>query len=133
MRDESQDNGRCAFCPNKKLTGEHLWSAWISRLLSTRTTGYNFNRRHTASTFRNRSLWADQAHEWQQPTLDQKTNVVCAACNNGWMSQLEHEAATLLSNVIRDDARLSLLPRGVMSLATCAFKNAVVGSCMIER
>lgn len=114
-------NKGCAFCCYEgTLTGEHLWSAWISKLLAGKTRGYDFSHKNSSG----------RLQEWQQPTLDQKTKIVCAPCNNGWMSDLETETASLLSNVIRDDAALSLLPRGVTTLAAFAFKNVVVGSFM---
>jgi hypothetical protein len=62
--------------------------------------------------------------------MDQKTNVVCKPCNEGWMSDLEADARITLSGIIRDAAPVSLLPRGIASLSAFAFKCAVVANHM---
>lgn len=44
------------------------------------------------------------------------------------MSNLERESQHLLSGIIRDSAPISLLPRGIATLASFAFKNAIICS-----
>jgi hypothetical protein len=110
---------KCAFCSSEaKLTGEHVWSAWIGKLLASKSSKqFNVSRK-----YRN----ADDARTWTQRTIDHKTKVVCKSCNEGWMSDLEGAAKATLSGIIRDAAPVSLLSRGVDSLAAFAFKCAVV-------
>lgn len=62
--------------------------------------------------------------------MDQKTNVVCKTCNETWMSDIESAARLTLSNMIRDGASVTLLTPGIVSLATFAFKCAVIGNHM---
>jgi len=110
----------CAFCSQEaKLTGEHVWSKWICELLD--HSGYNFRYRNTET---------GEIKHWRSPTLDQTTNVVCKPCNEGWMSDIESAARATLSNIILHGAPVTLLPRGIVSLATFAFKCAVVANQM---
>src|SRR5437870_1568909 len=112
----------CAFCVRQaaKLTGEHVWSAWIVELLKPLTSGYRFTRWDETGAYK----------KWHSPKMDQKTNVVCKDCNEGWMSDIETEAKQTLSWIIRDGARVSLLTRGIVTLAVFAFKCAVVANYM---
>jgi hypothetical protein len=105
----------CAFCPNPVGTGEHVWSAWIGELFKSK--GYNFSRT---------SLQTKAVSQWRKPKLNEKTNVLCAGCNNGWMSLLEDRAKAAFSGMIRDGTRICLLSRGLVLLAAFAFKCAVV-------
>jgi len=70
---------------------------------------------------------------WTQPTIDHKTKLVCKPCNEGWMSDLEGAAKATLSGIIQHGAPVSLLGRGVESLAAFAFKCAVVADHMNAR
>lgn len=100
------------------MTGEHIFSAWIDRLFDSK--GYNW--RYTDPDTR-------EISNWDQKNLNRKLNVVCAECNNGWMSGIENFVAKpALTNMIRDGGKQSLLPRGAVSLATFGFKCAVVAN-----
>ena len=113
---------QCAFCDSTaRLSGEHVWSNWIVELLGSETTGFNFRYRDTETGL---------IKEWSAPTMHQKTNVVCKRCNQTWMSDIESSARLTLSNIIRDGAPVSLLNQGITSLATYAFKCAVVANHM---
>jgi hypothetical protein len=113
---------RCAFCGwEGKLSGEHVWSAWIANLLAPHATGFNFHHHNTETS---------KTYRWQKATMDEKANVVCKTCNEGWMSDIEASARTTLSHIIRDGAPVSLLPRGITALARFAFKCAVVSNHM---
>jgi hypothetical protein len=58
---------RCAFCNRTaKLTGEHVWSDWLNSIFPPSTYFYRL-----------------------------KAKIVCRACNNGWMSNLESQHAKL--------------------------------------
>jgi hypothetical protein len=56
-------------------------------------------------------------------------NVVCESCNNGWMSDIDAEASATMANMIRYCSGVSLLPLGIATIATFAFKTAVVVDC----
>jgi hypothetical protein len=112
---------QCAFCPNTKLTGEHVWSSWIVELLEPVTKGFKFRYRDTDTGV---------VRHWHSSTMDQLTNQVCGPCSNGWMSDIESATKETFSGVIRDGAQLSMLPRGSVALAEFAFKCAVIANYM---
>lgn len=115
---------RCAFCPqdSKRLTGEHIWSAWVGRLFPRQ----EFQWVHTdpeTQVSKTRKTW----------TADQTVNAVCNACNNGWMSDLESEASALLSDMIRDGTPKILSTSDLSTFAAFAFKNAIIANYMNPR
>lgn len=55
-----------------------------------------------------------------------KAHVVCAQCNSTWMSDVDQDAQQTMKDMIRWAAWVSLLPRGIQSIAAFAFKTAVV-------
>src|SRR5438093_593692 len=113
---------QCAFCNQAaKLSGEHVWSDWIGELLHPLVKTFYFDRWDTST---------GKTIRWRKPKLNEKTNVVCKTCNNVWMSSIEGNAKNTLSWIIRDGAPVSLLPRGIASFATFAFKCAVIANHM---
>ena len=112
-------HGVCAFCQQEAtLTGEHLWSEWIERLL--KTSRYRFRRRDLIVG----------PTEWNAPHLNIKAKVVCAQCNNGWMSDLENETRLLLAAMIQTQDQFCATSLGIASLAAFAFKTAVIADHM---
>jgi hypothetical protein len=112
--------GVCAFCQREAtLTGEHIWSDWMDRLV--RAEHYKIGRlvKHFPKA------------EWITPNLNLKANVVCETCNNGWMSDLENEKAkpTILP-MIRADGAFCFTKSGLDSLSVFAFKTALVADYM---
>lgn len=110
----------CAFCGNDavELSGEHIFSAWIDRLFD--SAGYNWHFTDPDSR---------ETIAWSQKNLNQKLKVVCAKCNNEWMSDLENDIAKpALTNMIRDGDPEILASKSQVSLATFAFKSAVVAN-----
>ncbi len=100
------------------MTGEHIFSAWIGRLLDSPKYSWRFIDPETG-----------EIKEWKA-SLDLKMRVVCEPCNSGWMSDLEAEAKNAFSDIIKYGSKISLLPRGIALLAAFAFKNAVIATCM---
>jgi hypothetical protein len=85
----------CLFCTSTRLTLEHVWPDWISKyLFGEPKTGrfiamrFDGTNRTPVGTFR--------ASE-----LDQKARLVCATCNNGWMSEVESYAKPVLQPLLR--------------------------------
>jgi hypothetical protein len=107
----------CAFCPNTaKLTGEHIWSEWIGRLFTGRK--FHFHR------------YGDNNEEigsWSDFKIDMTAKVVCASCNNGWMSHLEqHHAMPAMAELIRGKGEFKISPSRAQAIARFAFKTAVI-------
>jgi hypothetical protein len=107
----------CAFCPHAaKLSGEHLWSAWMRQLF--RAKKFRFVKR---------DLEGNIERTWSSGEIDIKANVVCKACNEGWMSNLEdRHAKTALTDLIIGDKDLIISHVHARAIARFAFKTAVV-------
>ena len=106
----------CAFCPaTANLTGEHIWPAWLTKLLP-------------KTRYRNERVDGEAKTTWTTTRLDQTANVVCKTCNETWMSALENEAKSLLAEVIIDGKQTTFGRKDMMFLAAYAFKNAVIAN-----
>jgi len=65
--------------------------------------------------------------DWKASHLDWKARVVCRACNNGWMSDLENNhAKPAMTDLILGNKRLTLTQSRARSVALFAFKTAVI-------
>jgi hypothetical protein len=105
----------CAFCPSPANSGEHLWSDWLNEILP---GGKRFTMRD-----QNKEIIGD----WVKPRLDWKANVVCEACNNEWMSELENgHAKPSLTELILGEVDVPIDRTRANSIALFAFKTAVV-------
>jgi hypothetical protein len=106
----------CAFCPNtSNITGEHIWSSWIGRILPTKRYIYRRDE-------------GEEETQWSSTKIDQKTNVVCKTCNETWMSDLEGKAKDFLTPLIRDGKPSILTPEDQSLLAAYAFKHAAISN-----
>jgi hypothetical protein len=104
-----------------KLSGEHLWSAWIRDLFP----------EIDKFVFRRQMEDAPTAHWWTSNDLDLTAKVVCESCNNGWMSDLEAGYAKLaLTPMILSESEQILTLHRVASIPAFTFKCAVVGHFM---
>src|SRR5947209_2968245 len=102
----------CAFCPDNeaKLTGEHLWSDWTNNILP--------KKPFLITRFGRDGVKVGQ-HKSQK--LNIKVPVVCARCNNGWMSDVENLLAKpAMAELILSDKGVLLTPERVRSIATYA-------------
>jgi hypothetical protein len=107
----------CAFCLRAaKMSGEHMWSAWIERLFADFTGRYSFKTLVSEGVTKH----------WKSGSINLKAHVVCEPCNNTWMSDIDAEAKMTMKDMIRCAAHVTLLRRGIASIATFAFKTAVV-------
>lgn len=80
----------CIFCGSLHTSREHVWPQWVSDVLAER------------GTFRLEAEQVDVRH-WRQTSRDVPlvTKRVCAACNSGWMSQLETHVRPTLEPMLR--------------------------------
>jgi hypothetical protein len=104
----------CVFCGATKTTREHAWPEWVRdefqrpKLLNQRARGSSIDDR-----------------AFSAPPFTAIVNRVCAACNNGWMSDLETRAKPLLKPVFQGRGR-EIHKEGQRMLAAWAFKTAVM-------
>lgn len=118
----------CAFCPSEaKLSGEHIWSEWVGDLFGTGKNRFTFRRfAENRGTTR-----GPVVKEWKKHEIDFTANVVCVPCNTRWMSSIEStQAKPTLERMIVSGSPVSILPRGVTSIALFAFLKAVVADHM---
>jgi len=80
----------CAFCgtEGRPLTLEHVYPDWLSGYFKHGLMGIN-------------EVGADgKGRVWSEAIFQHKAKVVCANCNNGWMSTLETAAKPFLEGLI---------------------------------
>jgi len=108
---------QCAFCPSTaSLTGEHLRSDWVNKLLDGKSHHYVIHQRS----------YGTKPSQWRDKRLDLKANVVCSDCNSGWMSQLDNEAKRALQDIVLHDSPICLLPEGIAAIAAYTMKCGYV-------
>jgi hypothetical protein len=80
--------GKCIFCGCGNLSKEHFWPTWASELLGhSSPTGAHFDE-FVVRTAKSVTL-SHTRKERQGHASTKKMRVVCAECNNEWMSILE--------------------------------------------
>src|ERR1700760_4060155 len=101
----------CLFCPKvATLTGEHIWSEWMSDLLP--------GERHL---FRRQFAGDPNVRTWESNSVNVKAHVVCETCNNGWMSDLESQhAKPAMQELILSDKPVNLTAERIRSIAIFA-------------
>jgi hypothetical protein len=106
----------CAFCrrTDEKITNEHVFPNWISRLFGHDPTG-------TAELVVGGSVKSFPAVVFQQ-----KVRVVCKPCNEGWMNDLEKQVKVIMGPMMLDGQATELTPAVQGHLATWAVKTAMM-------
>jgi hypothetical protein len=102
----------CVFCGGGPTTREHVYAKWLRDALP------------IAGRFRTTDTEGQLL--WEQETFDIEAKVVCARCNNGWMSDLEAACGPLLTDPMLYGASLTLTPAQQRAVALWAIKTAVV-------
>ena len=69
---------------------------------------------------------ADGKPLWEQATFDIQAKVVCATCNNGWMSDLEAICGPLLTDPMLSGSKLTVGVAQQRAIALWVIKTAVV-------
>jgi hypothetical protein len=115
--------GACVFCQVVgPLEREHLLAEWMRRQLA--QMGITGIRRHRLV----KGINLQVAHRWLNPVATQRVRCVCAACNHGWMKDLEERVMGPLGWMIRNGLQIVLPVDSIRrDLAAWAFKTAAVG------
>ncbi len=109
----------CIFCGGAPVRNEHVWPDWVMNFLRAELPGVPLvGTRSLVSA-------AGGSTTWEAPGLDVSVKQVCAACNEGWMSNLEEAAARVMKPLIRGEPRI-LTPDDQVLLARWAAKTALV-------
>ncbi|SHO55403.1 hypothetical protein [Vibrio quintilis] len=88
----------CIFCGQSGLTKEHFWPDWFGKQLG----------KNEAAKYIDGSIQATPKLDDAEKKINtrsgcvatKKFRVVCATCNNGWMSALEEKVKPILQNAI---------------------------------
>lgn len=109
----------CTFCGQRgPRAKEHVWPDWLLRRFGLEQ-----------STMANTHLAVDggSVSKRIQSASSMVYGGVCAACNNGWMSQLESSAKPIIAKLISSHSSKGvLLDDEAKALALWAFKTAIV-------
>jgi len=88
----------CIFCPRKDLTLEHIWAEWLKPYLEKMNSFSSL----TSTVHPERS---DFVRRMRVGDLhNRKLPIVCARCNNEWMSGLQTSAKPYLLTLIEGEA-----------------------------
>jgi len=121
------DDKPCAFCSTTaNITGEHLFSDWINKILGLRKK----NKVFLVTEF---GLDGKPVRSYPSAKLNLKVPVVCDKCNNGWMSDIENNRAKpAMADLILSDEGKLLTPENIESIAVFAFKCLAIGDYSLE-
>lgn len=113
----------CAFCGSAgPLTREHVFGQWVSK------TGLDLTPiQHFAGPLN--ALPRDMG---EQPPYRQKVKNFCAACNNGWMSNLEAVAQRVLAPFIRGESG-AIAVEDQAAIATWVQKTALTAMLLSSK
>lgn len=104
----------CVFCGKVgvKLTKEHVYPRWLSRLIESRAIGpivYSTTSRKAIRTTKG---------------FDLTLRDVCESCNSGWLHDLERSFRAVMSDPILGDEQIRAFPQSVqLVIATWAVKT----------
>lgn len=115
-RRASQERRPCVFCGRLvPLTREHLWPKQLQDVLPGLGPG-----QHIFGLTGDEDSWFIQ----DRPAFSRAVKIVCADCNNGWMSRLEKKARPLLEPM-NGQRRIALEPKQQQVLGFWIAKTAM--------
>lgn len=79
----------CIFCGARADDREHLLPEWLQKILPSEEAGIY-----------TRQIAGEEPKSWRRRPFTEKAKFVCKGCNQGWMSELEGEAKTVLTAAI---------------------------------
>lgn len=91
----------CIFCRKEgSLSKEHLWPDWLSKMYLRKG-----DEKHTfgSQTYLNKKIVRDGVYERPGHLFSLKNRVVCQACNNGWMSEVENDTKPIILRMINGE------------------------------
>lgn len=85
----------CIFCGRTPLTDEEFWPKWIRKIFPSK----GVNKHIGGSVYKGQlSIKKLTGH-----FSSKKVKFFCATCNNGWMSQIEQDVASVLTPLINNE------------------------------
>jgi hypothetical protein len=118
----------CLWCRQPDLTREHVFPQWLRKEVTVPPGGEVIGRNRIRQLQRT----------WDGKIFDLVSKSVCATCNNGWMSELEQRARSVLttllhsdSTVLDDDAQLAIAEWAFKT--ACIFDQVMLPACIPRR
>lgn len=111
----------CLFCghANDSLTEEHVWPAWISKLLKGKYGSDHF--------VHIRSTGDHTAGLWRAHVLKVTTKTLCATCNNVWLGAFENDVIKPIATPLILGEPVDIIrPAEQERLAAWAYKMALL-------
>ncbi|HEY2717614.1 MAG TPA: hypothetical protein VGI73_15480 [Solirubrobacterales bacterium] len=108
---------KCIFCGGGPLTKEHIFGEWFRKLVGIQEPKPGSVTHHVPG----KAIEFD----FEAIPVTRTARVVCAACNNGWMAELEERAAEILTPLLHGQSGV-LSENDLGLLARWAFKTAFV-------
>jgi hypothetical protein len=118
----------CVFCgdASRRLTDEHVFGNWLSSAVPlSETERTDVRVRQDPST----RAFEVERRRIPLPASTTVVKVVCARCNNGWMSGMEARAGPILTN-LATRTRMTVLRNGLDEVAAWASKTAMMREYM---
>jgi hypothetical protein len=109
---------KCAFCTRPADSPEHVFSDWMLALLPPKQR-YICNERLVSR---------DKYIQYQKRKIKITAKMVCASCNNGWMSDLEGRLKPILKDALFDELPRSFDPTEIATIAAFAFKTLLLAN-----
>jgi hypothetical protein len=115
---------KCAFCPADAVEfgGEHLWDNWLNKALP--KTTYRARKQYSLDS---------PVIQYDTDSLNEKLPVICAACNNGWMSVLSLKVKDRFGQAMLEGEPFSLGLKDASVLAAFTFMKAVVTNHLSDK
>jgi hypothetical protein len=89
---------QCLFCDSTKLTKEHIWPNWVVRIFKAQAPP-------RVDLFTSIEVLGGKVMRSRKTsTIEHQARIVCADCNHGWMSEVEHHASKALTPLILGSA-----------------------------
>jgi len=108
----------CSFCGNRADSREHVWPRWLARIIE-QLPG------EKKLLFNIRTDKHGHRKKWQSPKPEIVTKKICKTCNEGWMSDLEKDASSILRPMIYRDGQ-TLTGKQQETIALWIVKTAMV-------
>jgi hypothetical protein len=107
-------NGRCAFCGGQGLTKEHIYPRWARSYFP--NTGSKDSKHDVTRSVGGQLVRGVGKLGRSGSLYSQRLRIVCATCNNGWMSVLQNSSKDLLIQLFKGE-KLTLEPDEQAQLA----------------
>ena len=114
---------KCIFCQGSGMSKEHFWPDWLRSYFKTTVSDKHIGELHVSEG--KAPLILQRKKERSGNLITKKFRVVCKACNNGWMSQLEEKVKPILISILENKA-ISFDQKELSNLARWAVMKVIV-------